>query len=120
MYNNTEQCCLSCGTDITNKRNDAKYCSDRCRMRYRRNVIKGNLIEELIQIFIQLPNHYAHRTQGSLLLGATDATGGNHQTWGGKDLKNMSISRLKAFIKEKKVLLQAEKVKNWWLNLNIG
>lgn len=118
MYNNTEQCCLSCGTDITNKRKDAKYCSDRCRMRYRRKQIHDQLVEELIRIFTQLPNHSVQRIHGALLLAAPDATGVNHKTWGGKDLETMSNDTLRALIKKKKVLLNAENVKNWWLNRN--
>ena len=32
--------CNSCGTDITNKRSDAKFCSTKCRTSHHKNKLK--------------------------------------------------------------------------------
>jgi len=114
MPNNTEHCCLSCGKDISDKRIDAKYCSDRCRMRYRRGQKKDKLIEELVSLFTQIPNHSVQRTDQWLLLQWYDATSDKTKFRSRSDLKRKSITHLKALIKEKRWLLVAEKAKQIW------
>ncbi|NGP75141.1 hypothetical protein G3570_00740 [Balneolaceae bacterium YR4-1] len=76
------------------------------------------LIEELIQLFTQLPNHSVQRIYRTLLLTGTNAKDGNYQSWGSKELESMSKDQLRDLIKEKRVLLNAEKVKYWWVNRN--
>jgi len=114
MYNNSERCCLSCGTDITHKRSDAKYCSDRCRMRYRRNKKHRELLEELIKLFRQLPNHSVQQTEHWLSLLSYNETSGNTEILYGPDLKSMTIKELTALIKKKKGQLVGEYVKQIW------
>lgn len=114
MSNNSEHCCLSCGTDISNKRKDAKYCSDRCRMRYQRDQKRNSLIEDLAEVFTQLPNHSVQCIDDWMLLQFYDATSGKTQIWSRTDLKTKSIGHLERLVKDKKWLLSAEIVKQLW------
>jgi predicted nucleic acid-binding Zn ribbon protein len=105
MINANKHNCLSCGADLANKRSDAKYCSARCRMRYRRERQKIELIQKLAGIFGSLLNHAAQCTDHGYFLTCRDATSGNIEEWTTSDLKNMSIGELKRLIKQKNWLL---------------
>ncbi|GEM_PF-1409735 len=108
MSNNSEHCCLSCGIDISDKRIDAKYCSDRCRMRYRRAQKNSKLVNELIDLFTQIPNHSVHNTGEGVCLQSYDAINGKTENWWGSELRSMSNQRLKDLIKKKRVLLTGD------------
>jgi hypothetical protein len=45
--------CLQCGIDLTNRRNGAKFCSDRCRTGYSREQ-QQNRLRELVTRFEEL------------------------------------------------------------------
>jgi len=111
MSNNSEHCCLSCGVDISDKRIDAKYCSDRCRMRYRRAQKNRKLVNELIDLFTQLPNHSVQQTDNRFYLQSYDAINGKTENWWVSELKSMSNQQLKDLIKKKKWLLTGDLVK---------
>lgn len=111
MSNNSEHCCLSCGVDISNKRIDAKYCSDRCRMRYRRAQKNNKLLTELIKLFTQLPNHTVQQTDSGFYLQSYNAISGKTENWGASELKSMSNPRLQDLIKKKRWLLTGDLVK---------
>jgi predicted nucleic acid-binding Zn ribbon protein len=102
MSNQSEHRCLSCGADISDKRKDAKYCSARCRMRYRRGQQKIELIQELAGLFNSLPNHSAQFTDPGFFLLQWNAISGKIQKWNISELKNMSNEELKKLIKKKK------------------
>jgi ribosomal protein L29 len=83
-------------------------------MRYRRDQIKEELIEELTELFGQLPNHSVQRIDLWLMLQSYDATNPTPQKWHRSDLKSMTIKELKALIKRKKGQLVGEYVKQIW------
>ncbi|NGP89692.1 DUF2116 family Zn-ribbon domain-containing protein [Fodinibius halophilus] len=116
MSNNSEHCCLSCGIDISNKRIDAKYCSDRCRMRYRRDQKNSKLLNELIDLFTQLPNHSVQQTDSELYLQSYNALSRKTENWHISELKSMSNQRLKDLIKKKRWLLAGEGLTNMLFN----
>jgi len=101
MPNDSEHCCLSCGTDISDKRIDAKYCSSRCRMRYRRKQKKEELIGKLIEIFMTIPNHSAQFTDEGFQLVAPDVMNRSLKKWKLSDLQNMSNKQLRDLLTEK-------------------
>lgn len=103
---------MSCGTDISHKRIDAKYCSDRCRMRYRRDQTKKKLIEQLVEIFHQIPNHSVQFTENGFYLESWDAIKRTPQKCHLSDLKNMSNQQLKDLINGKKWRLAGENLAN--------
>lgn len=104
--------CLQCGQSIENKRSDAKYCSDRCRMRYRRAKKSNELFTQLIQLCSQIPNHVV-QSEGSVLgVVIHNAKKGKHQTIDRNTLKNLPNEELKRLIKRKKVEVDAYKLTN--------
>lgn len=110
MSNNSEHCCLSCGIDISDKRIDAKYCSDRCRMRYRRVQKNSKLLNELIDLFTRLPNHSVQKTDNGFYLQSYNALNGKTENWWDSELKSMSNPRLKDLVSKKRVLLTGDAV----------
>ena len=112
MSNNSEHCCLSCGVDISDKRIDAKYCSDRCRMRYRRAQKNSKLVNELIDLFTQLPNHSVQKTDDGFYLQSYNASSGKTENLWISELKRMSNQRLKDLIDKKKTRLASDAVGN--------
>jgi len=116
MSNNSEHCCLSCGIDISDKRIDAKYCSDRCRMRYRRTQDKKQLIEELVDLFRKTPNHSVQFTDQAFYLQEWNAIKRKPKKWHLSDLKSMSIQQLEDLIKGKEWQLAGENLANLLFN----
>ncbi|MDR8389503.1 hypothetical protein NC796_00045 [Aliifodinibius sp. S!AR15-10] len=116
MSNNSEHCCLSCGVDISNKRIDAKYCSGRCRMRYCRSRKKDQLIEELVELFRQLPNHSVQFTDKGFYLEEWDVINRTTQKWYLSELKSMSNQQLNGLIEGKKWRLAGENLANLLFN----
>lgn len=117
MSNNSEHCCLSCGIDISDKRIDAKYCSDRCRMRYRRAQKNSKLLNELIDLFTQLPNHSVQQTDSGIYLQSYNASSRKTENWRGSELKSMSNQQLKDLVKKKRVQLAGDAVGKFVNNL---
>lgn len=99
---------MNCSLDISEKRSDAKYCSDRCRMRYRRKQAKHELIEELFNIFGRLPNHAAQCTSDDVILTEGGANSRNFKILRYEDLQNLSVARLKSLKKKKNSLALAD------------
>ena len=42
--------CLQCGNELANRRNSAKFCSDRCRTGYNRDQQRNRLLELVARI----------------------------------------------------------------------
>ncbi|MFH5885319.1 DUF2116 family Zn-ribbon domain-containing protein [Halalkalibaculum sp. DA3122] len=104
----TDNECIECGKDIAYKRSDAKYCSDRCRMRYRRTQKKEKIIGELVELFIEMPNHSVQNTDNGLYLIGVNAFTRTPQKWDLSDLQNMSNKRLNELKKGKKAQFTGE------------
>ncbi len=51
----SERNCIQCGQCIARKRIDAKYCSARWRMRYRRAQATRDLVNKLIDLCTKIP-----------------------------------------------------------------
>lgn len=114
MLNNTNHNCLSCGVDISHKRSDAIYCSDRCRMRYQRKQKKVKIIEQLADLFNRIPNHTALCTAEGYQLQYWEATKGNWEILAYSDLLAMSIADLESLKSKKQVLLMSTTVINFF------
>lgn len=91
--------CLQCGQSIVHKRSDAKYCSDRCRMRYRRKQKSKELVAKLIQLCSQIPNHLVQNAGEVKSIVIRNEKSGNHQNINVKTLKRLPDEELKLLIK---------------------
>jgi len=102
MTNSNQTTCIECGNNIATKRNDAKYCGDRCRMRYKRQQKKIVLIAELYNLCAQIPNHVFknERTVSSVML--FDAKKHNYEILDVNKLYSLNISQIEALIERKK------------------
>ncbi|MDR8394453.1 hypothetical protein NC796_25125 [Aliifodinibius sp. S!AR15-10] len=97
-----QRTCQHCGTDIEHKRTDAKYCSNRCRMRFRRWKKKAKLIGKLIKYCSKIPNHVLQEGNRITAVVIKNANSGKHHEISAEELKNMSNEELKKFIKWKR------------------
>ena len=107
-----EPTCLQCGQSIAHKRSDAKYCSDRCRMRYRRTQKSKELIAKLLQLCSQIPNHVVQNAGEITEIIILNEKTGKHQNFDVKTLKRLPNEELKRMIKLKKGEVQAYKITN--------
>lgn len=114
-----EQVCLQCGQNIAHKRSDAKYCDDRCRMRYRRNQKTRELLAELVQLCSQIPNHLVQSAGEVTAIVIRNEKSGKHQRINVEMLKKLSDEELKRMIKWKKREIKAHQVADFtskWLD----
>ncbi|HKK47351.1 MAG TPA: hypothetical protein VJ964_17615 [Balneolaceae bacterium] len=98
----TQRTCLQCGQSIAHKRSDAKYCSDRCRMRYRRSEKTRQLVTELTQLCSEIPNHTEQRSGIYTAIVIRNVASGNYQKIGVPQLLKTPEEDLKRMIKWKK------------------
>jgi predicted nucleic acid-binding Zn ribbon protein len=94
--------CISCGKDIAFKRSDAKYCTDRCRMRFQRKKKKIELIEMLFNLCSQIPRHTLKSKSGVFLLKPHKPIKSNQEMVSIPDLLKLSVAKLEHLIAEKK------------------
>ena len=109
---NAQGHCLSCGKDISFKRSDAKYCSDRCRMRFQRQQKKIELLKELVTICSQIPHHTAKNNDGELMLKLNEAIKSNLEMVAISELLELSIAKIEHLITKKRKKLNAFNVVN--------
>jgi hypothetical protein len=108
--NSAQNVCIECGKDITFKRSDAKYCSDRCRMQFQRSIEKMNLLWELYEICTSNPQDTKTKEDGELYIKLPSAYRRSQEMVNIKDLKNMSIDKIRTLIKEKRKEINNQKV----------
>lgn len=111
--------CLQCGQSIAHKRSDAKYCSDRCRMQYRRNQKTEQLLAELIQLCSQIPNHTEQSTGEVVRIIIRNEKTGTYETIDVEMLKKLPDKELKHMIERKKQEVKAHHIANFadeWIN----
>ncbi len=101
MTNNQHRNCLECEKDIATKRKDAKYCGDRCRMRYKRRQEKTVLIHELCKLCAQIPNHMLKNDSDLLTLKLFNATKKEHEFFSLKTLFSMNFKEIQELINRK-------------------
>lgn len=102
MTNNTQSSCIECEKDIANKRNDAKYCSDRCRMRYRRKQKKMRLIAKLYTVCTSIPNHAFKSNDGETSIRIWNATDNQSEIYTLKNLYSLNFQQIEELIELKK------------------
>ena len=112
MMNKNHRNCIECGKDIATKRKDAKYCSDRCRMRYKRKNKKTLLIYELSELCAQIPNHMLKNDSDLWTLKVFNATKKEHENFSLKVLFSMNPEEIQALIKRKKAELKIQSIIN--------
>lgn len=107
MANKAEQTCMECGETLSSKRIDAKYCDDRCRMRYQRYKVRQKLVRELAELCLKVPNHIRKNEAGSVELTMYDKKVGAYQTYDQHTLMRLSMVDLRRFViqKQKEVAL---------------
>lgn len=111
--------CLQCGQNIADKRSDAKYCSDRCRMRYRRNQKSKELLANLVQLCSQIPNHLVQSEGEVTAIVIWDEKNGKHQKFDKQMLISLPDEELIRLIKCKKREIRAYQIASVtkkWLN----
>jgi len=101
MLNYPEQKCQMCGKDISHKRIDAKYCDNRCRMRYNRYKEKENVIHDILDICTRIPHNTEQIPNGMTKLRVKDYKTGNVRYFTVNELATFSHSRLKQIRKQK-------------------
>ena len=108
----SEQNCIQCGQNIAHKRKDAKYCSARCRMRYKRAQSKRVLVNKLVDLCTQIPNHVVYNDNEIEALALKDAKSGSLKKIGIKTLENLNDDEIKQLIKVKQGEVYAYKILN--------
>ncbi len=101
MLNYPEQRCKMCGKDISHKRIDAKYCDNRCRMRYNRYKEKRNIIQDIINICTRIPHNTEQTPDRITKLRVKDYKTGNVKYFTVNELATFSQNRLKKIRKQK-------------------
>ncbi len=107
-----QRTCLQCGQNIAHKRSDAKYCSDRCRMRYRRAQKTKELVAKLVQLCSQIPNHLVQNAGEVTAIVILNEKDGKYQRIDVKTLKSLPDEELKRMIKWKKGEVRAYEISN--------
>lgn len=102
MTNNTQSSCIECEKDIANKRIDAKYCSDRCRMRYGRKQKKLRLITNLYKACTNIPNHAFKSDDGETSIRIWNAMNKQTEIYTLKRLYSLNFQQIEALIDLKK------------------
>jgi len=83
-------------------------------MQYRRAQKNSKLLNELIELFTQLPNHSVQQTGDGFHLQSYNAFNGKTEKWDATDLKSMSNQQLKDLIKQKRWSLTGNLVKQFF------
>lgn len=99
--NNAASKCLACGQSTASKRSDTKYCSDRCRMRYKRKLKKIRLIQDLQNLCTQIPNHTVICRDGIKLQLSYNAKKGDVQLYSKDELQQLSVAKIESFLRLK-------------------
>ena len=108
--NNAQNVCIECGKDITFKRNDAKYCSDRCRMQFQRSIKKMDLLWELHELCSTKPQDTYTNEEGELFIKLPRAFKRSQNMVNITDLKSLSNDKIRRLIEEKRKKINSQKV----------
>lgn len=103
MLNYPEQKCQMCDKDISHKRIDAKYCDNRCRMRYNRYKEKESVIHDIIDICNRIPHNTEQMPNGMTKLRVKDYKTGNVSYFTVNELVTFSQNHLKKIRKQKMI-----------------
>lgn len=96
--NNACPKCITCGQSTASKRSDAKYCSDRCRMRYKRKLKKIRLIQNLYDLCTQIPDHVVKYSEGEMLQMPYEADKSKQQLLGIEELHSLSLAKIESLL----------------------
>ena len=102
MTNKDLRNCIECGKDIATKRKDAKYCGDRCRMRYQRQQKKLQVLTKLFNICSQIPNHAFKSTDGQSSIRIWNAKSKKTEIYTLKELNSLNIQQIEELLAWKK------------------
>jgi len=103
MPNYPEQKCQMCGKDISNKRIDAKYCDNRCRMRYNRYKEKESVIHDIIDICTRIPHNAEQTPDRSWKMRFKDLKTGEVEYLTSSELALLSKNRIDQLLKQKRM-----------------
>lgn len=108
--NNAQKVCIECGKDITFKRSDAKYCSDRCRMQFQRSIKKVDLLWKLHELCSSKAQDTYTNEKGELFIKLPRAFKRSQEMVNITDLKNLSNDKIRSLIQEKRKEITSQTV----------